>query len=376
MTTIYLIRHAEAEGNLFKRIHGQYDSPVTLLGRRQIECLQQRFADISVDAVYASDLRRTCQTAEAIYLPKHLPLHIEPALREINLGVWEDKPFGEVMNQDMEAMRRFTYGDMDWHAEGGETLKQVQCRAVAALRHIIAANPDRTVAVFSHGTAIRLMLTELSGSDSYLPEGMNTAVSCLEADEQGIHVRWINDASHLTDEVMQTAIKPTHTIESETIPAELFWFRPWDAQNEAQLYLDWRSEAWLSSHGTMERYDGAAFLRAAQAHSAYDPSAVQVVLSDGKPAGLIELDFEKGSGDGIGAIPFYYVDQAHRKRGLGVQLLGQAVSTFREKGRKKLRLRCAPENGTAYRFYQRCGFRKIGMADDSAVPLYLMERPL
>ena len=29
MTTIYLIRHAEAEGNLYRRIHGWYDSLIT-----------------------------------------------------------------------------------------------------------------------------------------------------------------------------------------------------------------------------------------------------------------------------------------------------------------------------------------------------------
>ena len=93
MTTVYLIRHAQAEGNYFRRFHGQYDSPVTALGRRQIACLERRFADVHIDAVYASDLRRTCQTAESIYLPKNLPLHREPGLREINLGEWEDVPF-------------------------------------------------------------------------------------------------------------------------------------------------------------------------------------------------------------------------------------------------------------------------------------------
>ena len=37
--------------------------------------LSRRFADIPVDAVYASDLYRTCATASAIYRPKGLPLH-------------------------------------------------------------------------------------------------------------------------------------------------------------------------------------------------------------------------------------------------------------------------------------------------------------
>lgn len=54
MTRIYIVRHAEAEGNLYRRIHGQYDSLVTPLGRRQIAALAQRFREIPVDAVYSS----------------------------------------------------------------------------------------------------------------------------------------------------------------------------------------------------------------------------------------------------------------------------------------------------------------------------------
>lgn len=78
MTRIYIVRHAEAEGNLYRRIHGQYDSLVTPLGYRQIEALSRRFQDIPVDAVYSSDLYRTRMTAKAIYAPKGLPLHLEP----------------------------------------------------------------------------------------------------------------------------------------------------------------------------------------------------------------------------------------------------------------------------------------------------------
>ena len=40
MTTIYLVRHGEAEGNAFRRIHGQYDSMLTPTGFRQVEALK------------------------------------------------------------------------------------------------------------------------------------------------------------------------------------------------------------------------------------------------------------------------------------------------------------------------------------------------
>ena len=65
MTTLYLIRHAEAEGNLYRRIHGQYNSLITDNGYRQIQALQKRFADVPIDAVYSSDLFRTMTTAGA-----------------------------------------------------------------------------------------------------------------------------------------------------------------------------------------------------------------------------------------------------------------------------------------------------------------------
>ena len=68
MTTLYLIRHAEAEGNLYRRIHGQFDTNVTPNGRRQIAALARRFASIDIDACYSSDL-----TPDADHRPGHRP---------------------------------------------------------------------------------------------------------------------------------------------------------------------------------------------------------------------------------------------------------------------------------------------------------------
>ena len=83
MTKIYLIRHAEAEGNLYRIAHGHEEGLITdYRGPRQMQALARRFRDIPVDAVYASDLIRTQTTAQAVYVPKGLPLHLEPAFRE------------------------------------------------------------------------------------------------------------------------------------------------------------------------------------------------------------------------------------------------------------------------------------------------------
>ena len=72
---LYLIRHAEADGNLYRVAQGQDDSSVTDRGLRQIAALERRFEGVAIDAAYSSDLYRTCRTAAAICGPRDLPLH-------------------------------------------------------------------------------------------------------------------------------------------------------------------------------------------------------------------------------------------------------------------------------------------------------------
>lgn len=74
MGEIYIIRHAEAEGNRYRRIHGHTDTNVTKNGLRQIEALQKRFENAEIHAVYSSDLTRTCRTAMAIAQPRGLEI--------------------------------------------------------------------------------------------------------------------------------------------------------------------------------------------------------------------------------------------------------------------------------------------------------------
>lgn len=123
MTTLYLIRHAEAEGNLYRRIHGQFDTNVTPNGRRQIAALARRFAAVPVDAVYASDLTRTQTTAQAIAAPQGLPLRLEPGFREINLGVWEDRAFGWLYAFETAQIQCFNQDPRHWQVEGSETFE-------------------------------------------------------------------------------------------------------------------------------------------------------------------------------------------------------------------------------------------------------------
>lgn len=377
MTTIYLVRHAEAEGNLYRRIHGWYDALVTENGFAQMKCLEERFRDIPVDTVWSSDLYRTKTTARAVYVPKGLTLHTDAQLRELNFGTWEDKTWGEVYQHEEDEIIRFNASDPTWRAPGGENLAEAGARLQQAITRIARENPDKTVAIFSHGTAIRQFLANVQGLSPQewgkLSHSENTAVSCLTFDGEHFTVRFQNDASHLPQE-LTTLGKQLWWKQGGKARDVNLWFRPIHWEEEKGIYLEARHEAWVSTHGEQVPFDGEGFLHDAQLHLSRTPWGVTLAFADGELAGVLQLDPERYAQDQAGYIPFCYVSPKHREQNLGVQLIGQAVAFYRPMGRDKLRLRCAPYNHRAQHFYQKYGFVKIGDEAGGRVPLEILEK--
>ena len=377
MTTIYLIRHAEAEGNLYRRIHGWYDALITDNGFRQIAALEERFRDIPVDAVYSSDLYRTKTTARAVYLPKKLELRTDPQLREIHMGDWEDRTWGEIRHFDLEGITRFNRSDPTWRAPNGEDLADVGSRVAQAIRRISQAHPDQTVAIFCHGTAIRQALAQFRGVAPQdwctLGHSDNTAVSKLTWDGADFQIDYEADASHL-DPAISTLSRQSWWRKDRKAEDVNLWYRPIRWEEEKALYLEARREAWVSTHGPDISFDGGGFLAAAEQDLSRSPWGVTVAMSGDAAAGILQVNTERYREEGAGYIAFCYIMPERRDQELGVQLIGQAVSFFRPLGRDKLRLRCAPYNDRAQHFYKKYGFVKVGEEQGSRVPLDIMEK--
>lgn len=363
MTTVYLIRHAEAEGNLYRRCQGWYNSLITINGYRQIEALEKRFREIRIDAVWSSDLFRTMTTAGAVYKPKGLSLHTDPGLREIGGGVWEDKPWGELYREKPEELSIFFQSDPDWQVEGSETYGGVMARMVKTLRRIAGGHDGETVAAFSHGAAIRAAVAGFDSGDARqiktVPQGENTSVSKLVFDGDRVKIEYINDSSHLAQLPAREVPKGRGDGIMAFIGSNL-WFRPLDFQREPELYRRARREAWAGVHHTLKGFQEDGFLAEAEEISHNDPNCVMVAMRGEERVGIVQTDPYRDSGSGIGRIPFLYMMPECRGLGLGVQLLGQAVSYYRPLDRQFLRLSCAPENEGARRFYERHGFYKVG----------------
>ena len=124
MTTIYLIRHAEAEGNVYRRCHGQYDSLLTNRAMDQLPYLADRFDEIELSAVYASDLYRARHTAKAIADRKDLKVRVRKDLREIDMCDWEDRTWAYLKRFEGEVFQKWSYAPWDCVIPNGESVMQ------------------------------------------------------------------------------------------------------------------------------------------------------------------------------------------------------------------------------------------------------------
>jgi broad specificity phosphatase PhoE len=207
VTKLYLVRHAEAEGNVQEFFQGNIDTAVTEKGLRQLDCLAERFRDIPFDVLWSSPFQRAKQTAEAVNRYHGLALHTDFELREINGGNWEGKKWKDLPALYPHEYQLWTEKMWLFCAPEGDAMTKVYARMQDVMQRIAAENAGKTVAVVSHGCALRNFLAFVEFQQiGGLPDvgwSDNTAVSLVEYDCDARTWKLIfkNDSSHLPPEL-------------------------------------------------------------------------------------------------------------------------------------------------------------------------------
>lgn len=216
-TTIYLIRHCEAEGNLKRIFQGSSDLDISENGAKQLAYLKDRFFNIPVDRVYSSPLIRAQKTARVIAEPKALLITPLQDLSELHGGVVEGRPFQEAFSEIPGLADAWNNHPQDFAPQGGETMRHAYDRIWRAVLTMARENPGKRIAAATHGGVLRCLICRLTkGSIEELkdvPWSENTAIAKIELDEnEKPTLCYFNDHSHVPPQLLPARSRIVSTI--------------------------------------------------------------------------------------------------------------------------------------------------------------------
>jgi broad specificity phosphatase PhoE len=159
---IYLIRHAESEGNAARAYQGRMDTALTPRGEEQARTLGRwlKRQGLECDAVYCSPLRRATRTAQIVAAEAELPQpQPEPLIQEYHVGELEGLSLDAIEERWPGFNNRPPESRGDFSEFGGESYDGVQERLRCFIEGIYTQfTPERSVLAVGHGGSFYQLL--------------------------------------------------------------------------------------------------------------------------------------------------------------------------------------------------------------------------
>ena len=158
MTTVYFIRHAQADNS----VRDGYLRPLTEKGMRDRALVTEFLRDKYIDVILSSPYKRAIDTIIEISAIKGIDIEVVEDFRERKSDIdfsgqsFDFKDFSERQWVDFS----YTYSD-------GECLAEVQERNIAALNDALTKYKDKTIVIGTHGTALSTIINYYDKSFGY-----------------------------------------------------------------------------------------------------------------------------------------------------------------------------------------------------------------
>src|SRR5918994_7046295 len=161
MRLLLLLRHAVTE-HTGARLSGWTPGlHLSEEGQRQAKELAGRLEPVPVDALYASPLERCQETARVVAGAKGLKLETLEDVGEVRYGAWTGRALKELGREPLWKVVQSSPSAARFPE--GESLFEMQARAVLAIERLREAHPKQTVAVCSHADVIKALTCHYLG---------------------------------------------------------------------------------------------------------------------------------------------------------------------------------------------------------------------
>jgi probable phosphomutase (TIGR03848 family) len=166
VTTLLLVRHGRTTANGAGVLAG-WTEGVSLddTGRAQVTALAARLAPVPLTAVVTSPLQRCLETTELMLAGRDdVPRHLDERVGEVRYGDWSGEKLSKLAKDPLWKVVQSHPSAMTFPGDGGEAMRDMQVRAVTAVREWNAKLGDDAVyAVVSHGDVIKAVLADALG---------------------------------------------------------------------------------------------------------------------------------------------------------------------------------------------------------------------
>lgn len=166
MTTVLLVRHGRTTANGAGVLAG-WTEGVSLddAGRVQVASLAQRLAPVPLAAVVTSPLQRCLETTDGLLAGREqVPRHVDERVGEVRYGDWTGKELKHLAKDPLWKVVQSHPSAMQFPGAEGEALRDMQVRAVTAVREWNARlGPDAVWVLVSHGDVIKAVIADALG---------------------------------------------------------------------------------------------------------------------------------------------------------------------------------------------------------------------
>jgi alpha-ribazole phosphatase/probable phosphoglycerate mutase len=163
-TRLHLLRHGQVRGFEERRYNGHADVLLTELGVTQSHAYAEQLREISLAAVYSSDLSRSAFGGELIASGHDLLLIKDARLRELNIGLWEGLTWQEIQRRWPQEWQARLDDLVNVPPPGGENLLQMAKRVRPVIRELVNKHQGEEIALVAHGGVNRVILLEAIGA--------------------------------------------------------------------------------------------------------------------------------------------------------------------------------------------------------------------
>lgn len=159
-TIIYIARHSKA----FRNLIGDYNSfeseqicneknPLSVEGERRAEKLSMLEELRNVEVIYSSHYVRAMSSAKYVCETNNIKLNVDSRFGERKFGVLKISDLSDDFFEKQIL-------DWDYKINDGESLNEVSKRMKEGLFDLLEKYNNKTIMIFSHGTALTTMLKD------------------------------------------------------------------------------------------------------------------------------------------------------------------------------------------------------------------------